>query len=205
MQSLSFEVVLDDHRHAVQRPRQARLGEAAVQLVSVLRRAGIDGDDGVDRRPVLVVGIDAADVSVHQPPARQTPGAHSVVDLGDGGFLHFEWRGGLGRQQAAAEQHKGRETKCHSNMMTDRPDAGMLAGRLFSRPGWKTGLQACGQRLQDLSGYSEREPGAELQLALYALSYNIDGPYKIDRPYKWRQEAVLSGGAAAASLTHLEL
>jgi hypothetical protein len=67
-------------------------------------------------------------------------------------------------------------------MMTDRPDAGMLAGRLFSRPGWKTGLQACGQRLQHLSGYSEREPGAELQLALYALSYNIDGPYKIDRP-----------------------
>jgi len=95
LQSFGFEVVFDDHRHAVQRPGQARLGQATVHLVSLFRRVGIDGHDRVNRRPILVESVDTPEIGIHQFTARQPPVAHGVVNLRDGGFFHFERRGCL--------------------------------------------------------------------------------------------------------------
>jgi hypothetical protein len=92
LQALGLEIVLDDHRHAVERAGEAALRKSAVQFVGLLFRVGIQDHDGVDRRAVLVVGRNASEVAANQFAAGQAPGLHRVVDLGDGGLLDFEWR-----------------------------------------------------------------------------------------------------------------
>ena len=43
-------------------PAKAALRGTAVEIVGLLQRFGIGDDDGVDRRAVLVVGVDAAEI-----------------------------------------------------------------------------------------------------------------------------------------------
>ena len=59
LQSLRFEVILDDHRHAVQRSGQAGLGKTAIQFLGLFFDIGVNQDQGVDRRAVLVKGGNA--------------------------------------------------------------------------------------------------------------------------------------------------
>ena len=43
LQALGFEVILDDHRHAVQRSGEAGLRKAAIQFVGLVFRVGVTG------------------------------------------------------------------------------------------------------------------------------------------------------------------
>ena len=53
----------------------------AIELVGLLLRVGIDDDDGVQRRTVLVVGVDAPQVGVDERAAGEPSGLHRRVDL----------------------------------------------------------------------------------------------------------------------------
>ncbi len=90
LQSSGLEVIFHDHRHAVQRTGQAGLGKAAVQFGSFLFGVGIDQDDGIDRRAVLIVSRDPAEIIANQRAAGKMAGLHGIVDLRDGGLLDFE-------------------------------------------------------------------------------------------------------------------
>ena len=91
-EALGFEIILDDHRDAVERAGQAGLCEAAVQIVGLLFDVGVDQDDGVDRRAILIVGVDALQVLRDESAAGEFAGLHRVVDLRDSSLLDFELR-----------------------------------------------------------------------------------------------------------------
>ncbi len=83
LQSLGLEIILHDHRHAMQRPGKSGLRETPVQLLGLFLHVRIQHHDGIDRRPVLVVGLDALQIIAHQFPASKSPRLHGVVDLRD--------------------------------------------------------------------------------------------------------------------------
>ena len=56
----------------------------------LIERAGVDGDDRVERGPLLVIGGDAVQVSLHQLGRRQGAGQHRGMDLGDRRLDHIE-------------------------------------------------------------------------------------------------------------------
>ena len=62
LQSLGFEVIFHDHRHAVQGSGEAGLGKTAIQFVGLLFDVGINQDQGVDGRAILVIGGDALEI-----------------------------------------------------------------------------------------------------------------------------------------------
>jgi len=49
--------------------------------------------------PFLSISVDAPQVLIDQRAARKLPGLHRVVDLRDGSFLDFKWRGLLRKQR----------------------------------------------------------------------------------------------------------
>jgi hypothetical protein len=62
------DLVLHHDRNAVHRPdERARLLERGVQRVRLLEGAWVDRDDAVDRRPLLVVRVDAVQAALDQP------------------------------------------------------------------------------------------------------------------------------------------
>ena len=75
-----LEVVLDDCRDAVERARKCPLLGAAIELVGLRQRLWIDQDDGVDRRPGLVVRLDPLRGTARRAPARQLTGFHRRVN-----------------------------------------------------------------------------------------------------------------------------
>src|SRR5207248_663688 len=81
-QALSFEVVLDDHWHAVERSRETIPHEPPVEIVGLFFCIGLEDDDGVDRGSVLVVGLDALEVLAHQHAAGKLARLHRLVGLG---------------------------------------------------------------------------------------------------------------------------
>ena len=88
--------------------RPGRRLRPPVERVGLGQRVGIDDDDGVDRRPVLVVGVDAAEIVLDQPMAGERPSRNAAWICGDGGFFDRKGRGGLGGQRPGAkEQGKG--------------------------------------------------------------------------------------------------
>jgi hypothetical protein len=78
---------------------EARLRKTPVHLIGLFPRVRVNQNDGVDRRPVLVISVDAPQVLIDQRAARKLPGLHRVVDLRDGSFLDFKWRGLLRKQR----------------------------------------------------------------------------------------------------------
>jgi hypothetical protein len=123
-----LEVVLHDRRHAVQRADEAVAGVASVERVGGCERGRVDHDDRVDGRAVLVVRLDAAQVALHQLPARQRARAEGGVHVGDRRLLDAKgggccgWRlhgplcaerGGQGEQGQGADDNGVREACGH--------------------------------------------------------------------------------------------
>jgi hypothetical protein len=86
----------------VQRSGGTGLLEAPVEVVGLLERARVGDDDGVEGRPGLVVGGDAAEILFDQPPAGEPPLTHRGMHSRDGGFIDHEWRALL-RTRSSAE------------------------------------------------------------------------------------------------------
>ncbi len=77
------DVVLQQHRDAVQRPAH-RIGTAFhVAQRRFLQRVRVQFYDGVELRPGLVDGGDPIQVRLRQPPAVQFPGLHARLQVGD--------------------------------------------------------------------------------------------------------------------------
>ena len=90
-----FKVVFDNGRHAVQRPNEAALRGTAIEIVGLLQRIWIDEDDGVDRRPVLVVRVDPTNITLDEAVAGDATGLERLVNLRNRGFLDLERRWSL--------------------------------------------------------------------------------------------------------------
>ena len=79
-----LEVVLHDHRNAVQRANEPFAPETGVERVGGAQRVRVHDDDRVDRRSFLVVGLDAREVLRDKRVARETIAFEGGVDLCDG-------------------------------------------------------------------------------------------------------------------------
>jgi hypothetical protein len=66
--------------------------ERGIQPVGFLPRTRVDGLDGVQRRPGLVVRLDALEVGLDKRPARCTSGLEGAAHLVDCGLHHMESR-----------------------------------------------------------------------------------------------------------------
>ena len=77
-------------------PVSPLLREPLVELGRLLRRVGIRDDDGVERRALFVVGLDAREIRVDQRGARQALRFERRVDVCDGRFDDVEGRRRLG-------------------------------------------------------------------------------------------------------------
>ena len=77
-----LDLILEQHRRAVQRTDGSRLGEGRVERVGCVQRAGIDVLHGVQCRTGLVVRRDPVEVALHQlaaaQPARGLRRVHAV-------------------------------------------------------------------------------------------------------------------------------
>ena len=104
-----LDLILQQHRRAVQRAGGSRLGEGCVQRVGRRQRARIDALDGVQRRTGLVVRRDAVEVALHQPAAGQPPRRQRRMHVVDGRLEQLEGlrAGQARRQQAGNERRRG--------------------------------------------------------------------------------------------------
>ena len=98
----------------MQRAREAALREAPVEVVGLASGVGVDHDDRVDGRAILVVGLDAAQVRVDERTAGELVCLHGRVNFGDGRLFDAERRragrrgrlpGGDERRQREGDRH----------------------------------------------------------------------------------------------------
>ncbi len=82
---------------------------ATIEIVCLLKRVGIDLDQRVERRSLLVVRIDSAQVLVYQRMARQALRRQFRLDAGDGCFLHFKRGRGLARSRNEGQRYRDGE------------------------------------------------------------------------------------------------
>ena len=135
LQTDRLEVVLHDHRDAVQRAREASLRDATIEIVGLLQRLGVGHDDGVDRRAVLVVRLDAPEILLHERPAGDAAGLERILDLRDGRLLHTEGRQRLRLDDRRRKQKQdGKYESVHeSDCMTLRTRRSAPLGRSLRR------------------------------------------------------------------------
>ena len=106
-----LDLVLQQHRHAVEGAGRPRLRERGVEGLRLLRHARIDVLDGVQRGPGLVVGLDAGEIALDQLAARQLARRESGVDLVDGRLHQAEVLGaGCARHRQREREDDGRRT-----------------------------------------------------------------------------------------------
>ncbi len=106
-QAGDVEVVLDQHRQALQRAADVAGRALEVGDGRVLERRGVDDADGVDARPARVDRRDPVDVRACELHARQLARRHLLLQLGDRQALEIERRiGGLGRSGTDQHQHR---------------------------------------------------------------------------------------------------
>ena len=77
----------------VQRPDKPSPLELRVQPVGLLERARVDGDDRVEERTALVVGLDPIEVLLRERAGGQRALRERGVDVGDRRFNDLERRG----------------------------------------------------------------------------------------------------------------
>ena len=100
-------VVLEHHRHAVQRThRSAVLAVGGVHRISFGESPGIHRDQRVQRRSLLVVRVDALEISLNQCPAGKRPVRKGPRDGGDGGGIGRDLRLEPRRRQGDNERHQ---------------------------------------------------------------------------------------------------
>ena len=115
LQTDGLEVILHDHRDAVERPREAALFGPGIELVGLRQCLGIGEDDCVDAGAVLVERVDAAVILFDQSAARHAPGLERRVDVSNAGFLDAKRRGVCDVIAARAEEQNG-EKGCPSHV-----------------------------------------------------------------------------------------
>jgi len=93
---LGIEQVLEHHRNAVQFAAWPLFLALLVERARQLQRLGLQRDDGVDVRPLLVVGRDAVQIQLDQLFGVERAGIECLVDVFDGRRLQIEG-GGAGR------------------------------------------------------------------------------------------------------------
>ena len=96
-QARDVEVVLHQHRDAVQRPARSGLGALEVEQRGVGQRVRVDEPHGVQPGPTAVERGDALEVGLGQLDAGELTGGHPGLQVGDGEALEVERRGGRGR------------------------------------------------------------------------------------------------------------
>ena len=85
------EVVLHDHWNAVEGPAVGPVRDIeAIQLSGGVERTWVQGQNRVERRPLVVVRLDPAEVVLHQLHAGESTRGEGVVDPSDGGFFQGE-------------------------------------------------------------------------------------------------------------------
>jgi hypothetical protein len=84
------DVVLDQHRNAVQRPAHFSALAFRIELVGDLQCVGIEFDDGVQRRSGCVYRGDAVEVLLHDRVRGQFTGSHASFQFSDADFFQSE-------------------------------------------------------------------------------------------------------------------
>ncbi len=106
----------------MQRAHRATLPERLVQLFGLGQDVWVEALDGVEDGPLLVVGLDAVQVALHQLPAGEVAGLHGVVDVGDGGLDELEVlgvEGGGGREGRQRQTGSGEEDRASEHGTSD--------------------------------------------------------------------------------------
>ena len=98
------KIVLHDHGDAVQWPDRARLREPGVERVGRLQGVGINGDDRVQSRPLLVVRRNTVEIHLDQHTTGQRLRFERCLDVGNRRFVVMQ-------QLEGARVHGGGEHK----------------------------------------------------------------------------------------------
>ena len=85
-QAFDIGLIFDDHRDAVQRTHRSRGVVDAVELRRLVERLAVEGNNRIERRPVLVVGGDAIEVELHQSAAGKLPRLIRLLNIVDRRF-----------------------------------------------------------------------------------------------------------------------
>ena len=83
---------VSDRSDRLQRPDRSALLEALIERVGLFHGVGIGDHNRVDRGPVLVEGVDAAQVLFDERAAGEAPGFHRRMNLRDCGLMNFKRR-----------------------------------------------------------------------------------------------------------------
>ena len=75
------DLVLDEHRYAMQWPGEARLLVGCIELVGFFQRVRVDRNHRIDVRSRLVIGIDPVNVALDQLARRKLAGFEGCVDI----------------------------------------------------------------------------------------------------------------------------
>lgn len=111
-----FVVVFDQHGNAVQWTSRAARAALGIECVSDRQRLGIDRDDRVQRRPVLVVRRDPRQVVFDQLPGRHLPRLHRRLQFRNRLFHHVEARGRRPRRlRGWTDDEKARHYCCRED------------------------------------------------------------------------------------------
>ena len=87
---LHIRLILHDQRNTVHRPDHAAGLKGLVQPVRFGQRVGIDRNQGVDRRTLLVIGLYPVEIHLHQLARGQRARRERRMDIGDCGFDHIK-------------------------------------------------------------------------------------------------------------------
>ena len=96
---LDVDRVLHRDRNAVERAAPPLRPPLRVELTRDLQRAGMNGDDGIQLRPVPVVRLDALEVQPHQLLVGQLAGVDGRLNIGHAGREEIECSRRLRRRQ----------------------------------------------------------------------------------------------------------
>ena len=106
-------VVFQYHRNAVQRTARSFRSALGIERTRRVERRGIQCDDGVDRRPLLVVGLDARQVELGELFRGQASLRHGVFEICDAGLGQVDRRGldrGGEQSRRCAQHQRGQKT-----------------------------------------------------------------------------------------------
>ncbi len=115
-QVAAVDVVLGDERNAVQRAAElAGFPELRIERIGLRERLLVDGDDRIEHRPLLIVGLDAREIGRGDFACRGRAFEISRLDLLDGGLLDRE----IGASDAD-RQHREAGSEQRNDRANDR-------------------------------------------------------------------------------------
>ena len=148
-------VVLDDDRDPVQRPAGAPLPSLPVERIGLVERPRVEGDHGVQRRSLLVVGGHAGEVRGGNRPRRRTARGHVPLQVLDRSLDDLQAGAAAGRGRGGGSRLRlGDQTHGHGE--TSSPRRG---GRHPASPAGASSLARHGLRPSSGSACCEASSG----------------------------------------------